>query len=74
MMTVFRCWLARFKNTPAGHLILFLSLCIDDYGNEASLVTLTYTLFALVRVHACALFYTPLLHGRSSYIRGEAVL
>lgn len=20
MMTVFRCWLARFKNTPAGHL------------------------------------------------------
>lgn len=21
MMTVFRCWLARFKNTPAGHLL-----------------------------------------------------
>lgn len=37
MMTVFRCWLARFKNTPSS---------LNDYGNEASLVTLTCTLFA----------------------------
>lgn len=34
-----------------------LSLCIDDYGNEASLVTLTYTLFACSRSRLCAILY-----------------
>lgn len=57
MMTVFRCWLARFKNTPAGRPPYSLSLCIDDYGNEASLVTLTYTLFACSRSRLCAILY-----------------
>ncbi|KAK1132988.1 hypothetical protein K0M31_014353 [Melipona bicolor] len=52
-------------------LATFFSLRIDDYGNEASLVTLTYTLFARSRSRSFVLSYTPALHGRSSYIPNQ---